>query len=312
MTKTILIASGLAFSKEKIQAAAPGYVVVVDGKDDYQDSDVEIMIGGAKQAVRILQAPNRLKWIQSTSAGVNYFDLDLLKTHDVVLTNNSGMHATLMSEFVIGALIAYNRDFKRTVDQQHERVYEQYYSTGLAGKSMLIVGTGHIGQTLASYAAVMGMTVDGINTTGHAVASFERTYPIQDLKDVVGHYDIVVNILPLTAQTEDLYDADVFRQFKDGAVFVNIGRGDSVVEADLQMALKANIAYSILDVYRNEPLQPNSAWYDLPNVFMSPHISGWLTHEADHILDDYFLPNLKAYLENGQPTQHVVDLDKGY
>jgi phosphoglycerate dehydrogenase-like enzyme len=312
MTKTILIASGLAFSKEKIQAVAPEYVVAVDGKDAYQDSDVEIMIGGAKQAVRILQAPNRLKWIQATSAGVNYFDLALLKANNVTLTNNSGMHASLMAEFVIGTLIAHNRDFKRMTEQRANHVYEQYYSTGLSGQSMLIVGTGHIGSQLARYASVMGMKVDGVNTTGHAVESFENTYAIADLKEKVSQYDIVVNVLPLTPQTENLYDAAVFQHFKDGSVFVNIGRGDSVVEADLQAALKDNIAYAILDVYRKEPLKADSAWYNVPNVFMSPHISGWLANEEDRILDDYFLPNLKAYLENGQPDQHIVDLDKGY
>jgi phosphoglycerate dehydrogenase-like enzyme len=178
---------------------------------------------------------------------------------------------------------------------------------------MMIVGTGNIGKRLAEIAKVMGVDTYGVNSTGHPVDSFKECYSLNNWTEELPKMDIVVNILPLTSETTGLYDASVFAQIHPSAIFVNVGRGKSMNETDLIIALQTKqISFAALDVFNAEPLPEDSPLWDLENVLITPHISGVISGFKDKLLNNYFLPNLESFIKDQSVVLNQVDLDKGY
>ncbi|MBM7710204.1 NAD(P)-dependent oxidoreductase [Enterococcus lemanii] len=282
---------------------------------DYQK--VAVMLGWNKQfGPEILATPNHsLKWIQANSAGVDAFDFTQLAQNQVTLTNVSGIHASAITETVIGFLLARYRGLQTSIRAQSQNQWVRHTEIAydeLAGKKMLIFGTGQIGQQLAHVITHLGVDVYGVNRSGRQLTPFKQVFAQTNSMEQLANFDIIVNILPLTRDTKHFYNAAFFAQTKPGASFINVGRGPSVQTADLVTALKSGqIGFAGLDVFEEEPLPSEHPLWALENVLITPHIAGLIRHFQKHIMTIY-RENLTSFLATGQPKKNIVDLTSGY
>lgn len=276
---------------------------------------IEITLGWQSElGNQLLDSPtSQLKWIQAYSAGVDYFDLKRLQEKNILLSNASGVHGIPITESVIGMLLGYYRGlFTATLDQQQRAWNKHPNLSEIANKKVLIVGTGEIGRKLAQVLSVFELEVYGINRSGYSLPNFLETYPQDEINDVLPLMDIVINILPLTSQTTHFYDAERFAYMKDGVVFINVGRGPSVDSKALyDNCLSEKIAFAGIDVFEEEPLPQTSLLWELPNLLITPHISG-NTLQYNQRLLTIFANNLTSYNQVGQLSQSIVALDLGY
>lgn len=200
---------------DKIQAIAPNYQIKTDiTAEDL--SAVEISVGWTKQFSEQLLASDQLKWVQSISAGVDYLPLKEFSDQNILLSNGSGIHALSISEHIIGILLSYYRGLNQSIKNQERKIWDQGAISydQLAGKNLLVVGTGHIGQQLSKSIHSLGVNVYGINTTGHSVDGFVETYSIKNMAKIVPEMDIVVGILPGTHETYHIFNSDIFEKMK--------------------------------------------------------------------------------------------------
>lgn len=298
---------------KKIQALAPDYLVQTTLSND-EVAQVEISVGWPKEFNDSLLASKQLKWVQSISAGVDSLPLKQFSENDILLSNGSGIHALSISEHIIGTLLSYYRGLNQAIKYQNKKewVTDFVHYDQLAGKNLLVVGTGHIGQQLSKSIRSLGVNVYGINTTGHSAEGFIETYSIKNLTKIVTEMDIVVGILPGTADTYHIFNSDVFDQMKSSAMFVNVGRGNTVHTKELATALSnKQIAFAALDVFEEEPLPKDSPLWEIENLLITPHISG-LTVDFQNKFMKIFLANLKSYLEKDALTINQVNLKNGY
>ena len=176
------------------------------------------------------------------------------------------------------------------------------------GQKVLVYGTGEIGQEVAKLFATLGMEVFGVSLSGKQKAPFCDVYAVSAQQDVLPGTDLVINTLPLTEKTEGLFDEEVFKHVTN-AVFINVGRGASVVESALLNGLKSNnLRLAVLDVFKDEPLPKTSGLWEQENVIITPHISAVTTAEE---AANCFLETLEK-LENNEALTNKVDTIEGY
>ena len=180
----------------------------------------------------------------------------------------------------------------------------------LNGKTLGIVGYGRIGAQIARLGKGFGMRVAALaHTKKIEDKNVDISYRMVDL--LLNKSDFVVNALPLTDETQGYFDTSKFKQMKPTAYFVNIGRGKTVIESDLIKALKnKTIAGAGLDVFEEEPTPDSNPLWKLPNVIMTPHISGWTPEYTNRVVN-IFCENLKAYLKK-RSMPNLVDKSRGY
>lgn len=303
---------------EEIQQLAPDYRIIAGSKNtpEFNIDDIHILLGWNKSLVdNLLASPtSQLKWIQATSAGIDYFDLEAINKKKILLSNASGIHSISITEHVLGILLAEFRGIRTSILNQIKKEWHQLDTpyTQLLGKKMLIVGTGKIGQQLGKSATGLGIQVYGINTSGHANEGFIKCYSQKNMLKIIPDMDIIVNILPLTNQTYQLFDYQTFSAFKPQSVFINVGRGASVKTDDLIQALEEElISFAALDVFEEEPLASDSPLWEMSNVLITPHLSG-LTPHFRAKLTAIFTENLKSFVADGRLLINNIPLNKGY
>ena len=254
----------------------------------------------------LLRAAPQVRWVHANSVGVDRLLCEELRGR--TLTNARGVFDTSISEWVIAAVLAHVKGLAGTWERQQRRVWEHRVTGRLAGRRAAVAGTGSIGRAIASGLAALGMEVELVGRTGGRAGAGRGS---ARLAEVALDADILVCALPLTAGTTGLVDASVLDALGQDGFLVNVGRGQSVVEADLVAALRSGaIAGAALDVFEVEPLPAGSLLWTLPNVLVSPHMSGdYQGFEAD--LMRIFAENLSRW-QAGFPLRNVVDLDLGY
>jgi phosphoglycerate dehydrogenase-like enzyme len=207
---------------------------------------------------------------------------------------------------IIGFMFALSRGFNYCLKSENIDRYEfnQYFDKiqDVIGQSCLIVGMGNIGSKLAKICESLQMRVCGIRQK-----CFANVYTLEDLPDMVSDFDFVINLLPYTKQTQGVFDSKIFNTMKETSFFINVGRGKTVVEDDLIVALKSNtIAGAGLDVFEKEPLPKNSELRKLKNTIVTPHIGGF-SNQYWKRQRKLFSENLKRYL-NTEPLLNEVKL----
>ncbi len=282
--------------------------------EDEECKDIDILIGysGQVDEAFLEKCPN-LKWIAWYATGVNNLPLDYISEHNILLTNGRGIHAKQMSEFILAFILDDYKNMKQSFINQQNHVYDSKL-TGkrVAGETVLFLGTGAIAQKTARLLEVMGVTNIGVNTSGHSADFFDKAYSMDELETAIAEADIVINALPETEDTYHLLVESHFKQMKDSALFINVGRGTIVDEDVLIEVLKREeIRHATLDVFENEPLDSNHPFYDMDNVTITAHITGNGT-ENYHEATDIFMTNLKHFLNNGKLIENVADPNKGY
>lgn len=257
-------------------------------------------------------AADRLRWIHTASAGVDKVLLPDVAASDVVVTNSRGVFDLPIAEYVVGMVLLMAKDMATTLDQQRARVWRHRETESVQGRTALVVGAGPIGRAIARMLRAIGLRVHGVGRTARAEdRDFGAVTAAADLHDVLPDADYVIAVAPLTDQTRGMFDAAAFARMRASARFINVGRGDLVVEEDLVDALRdGRLAGAALDVFATEPLPASSPLWDLAGVLVSPHMSadtiGWLD-----ALRDVFVDNFHRWVA-GRPLRNVVDKGLGY
>lgn len=241
----------------------------------------------------------QLRWIQSGWAGVeNWFQRSEWGT-DVALTRTVGDFPERIAQHVLGYLLARALRVDTAFREMAEKSWKKWTPDTLQGKELLVVGMGAIGKGVAVAARALGMEVRGVT----------RSQAQHDLLELLGRADAVVNLLPHTPETESYWNAERFRALKPGAIFVNVSRGATVDEPALLKGLgRGRPGFAILDVFRDEPLPPESPFRGREDVWITPHVAGLSTTPA---LARDFAENWKRYRAEA-PLHNVVDRARGY
>jgi glyoxylate/hydroxypyruvate reductase A len=262
-------------------------------------------------------APN-VRWVQATSAGIGQFVRRMgydKRMPGTVFTTASGVHATVLAEFCIMAMLMHNKGAARMLRDQGRKHWERYAGTDLRSRTLAIVGAGKIGAELARLAKAFGMTVLGVkrSVAGVDPASLhlDELFAPQDLQRVLPRAEYLVLAAPHTDATEQLIGAAELALLPQGGFFINIGRGATVDEPALVAALQSGqLGGAALDVFAEEPLPAGSPLWGMPNVLISPH-SGSTSDRENARLTELFCENLRRYLA-GQPLLNVLDTETLY
>lgn len=274
--------------------------------------------GGSLQGNLMADAAPNLKWVQTTSAGVGQMIVRMgLQDSDLLVTTASGVHAGPLAEYVFMVLLNQVKDMALIRKGREERTWERYCTDELEGKTLAIVGAGKIGRRVARIANAFGMrtlaTARTVTADRAAELGVDALYGPDQLHEMLGQADAVVLCVPHTPDTEDMIDAGAIAAMKDGVMLVNIARGQVVDEDALLDALQSGkIGFAALDVFRREPLPPDSPFWDLPNVLISPHSASTGYGENGRITD-IFCHNLRCYLDGRlDEMQNVLDKQRMY
>ena len=261
----------------------------------------------------------RLRWVQSPAVGVGGMLGPEFAASPVILTSARGVRARAMAEHVIGVTIALARQLPLVIRRQlaHDWALNEIETSGairtLHGRRLAIVGLGAIGLEVAPIASALGLRVSAIRkrTNQPRPDSVEDVLPPERLFELLARSDVVVLAAPLTPDTNRLIGAEALNHIKPGALLVNVGRGKLIADDAVIVALgDGRLGGAALDVFTKEPLDPASPYWDLPNVIITPHISG--------AMEDYWTPLVALFAENlrrfesGRPLLNVVDKLAGY
>lgn len=311
---TVLVADDRPRGMDAVeQAAEVRYVQADELAAGLKGADVLFVWDFFSKAVReAWPSSDRLQWLHVASAGVDAMLFDGLRTSDVVLTNSRGVFDDAIAEYVLGVVVAYAKDLPRSLDLQRQREWRWRETERVGGRTVLVVGTGPIGAAIARLLRAVGMDVRGVGRIAREDdPHFGVVHASAELEQHIGWADFVVAVAPLTEQTRGLFDRRVFAAMRPTARFVNVGRGELVVEPDLVDALQAGeLAGAALDVFATEPLPAESPLWTMPGVLVSPHMSGDVVGWKDE-LADVFVANFRRWAA-GEPLHNVVDKERGY
>lgn len=301
---------------EEIQKIAPQFNVICldDKKDAYKyikGTEVLVCFDGDADAEFIHNAEN-LKWIHLLSAGADAMPFDVLKERKIILTNSKGIHKYQISEQVLGYMLLFERGLNYFIRKQMNREWDKSVRVSeLYGKTVCILGVGSIGEEISRIAREFGMKTIGVRKSGKASQFVDKMYTNENMIFAVSKADYVICALPLTDDTYHLLGKDFFKNMKNDAVFINIGRGKVVDESSLIDALKnKTIRGAALDVFEEEPLSKESPLWDMENVIITPHTAGISPHYMERGIE-IIKHNIKAYLGDGDFINRV-DLEKQY
>ena len=261
----------------------------------------------------------RLRWVQVPAAGVTHLLSPEVIASPIVLTSARGVRARAMAEHVLGVTLALARQLHVAIRHQAAREWAlDELETGgtirtLLGKRMGIVGLGAIGVEVARAATAFGMRVSAVRKRADQPVpeNVDEVFPPDRLHDLLSKSDVVVLSAASTVETRHLIGASALNAMRRGALLVNVARGRLIDDDALIEALgDGRVGGAALDVFTKEPLEPASPYWTLPNVIVTPHVSG--------AMEDYWTPLVALFSENlrrfeaGQPLINVVDKEAGY
>jgi len=265
--------------------------------------------------ISLLPLAPKLRWAQLTTVGADAI-LGRTGPLSIRVTVARGMPSPGIAEFVMMVMLMLSKQAPRFMAAQRERRWDRNLSpTELTGRTVGIVGLGSIGRAVAKRARAFDMAVLGLRRSRHldpeVVNLVDDLFFGERLHQMIGRSDFVVVALPLTNETRGMIGERELKAMKPSAYLINIARGEIVDEEALIRALREGwIAGAALDVFAQEPLPPESPLWDMPNVILSPHISG-ASDKARPRLIDLFCDNLSRYLRGGRLINEV-DWALGY
>lgn len=314
---TILLQGTAEFAAELEQAFPAARFVPASGPEDLlkRAADADVIIGYCSGDA--IAAATKLVWVQIFFAGVERcLVVDELASGKVMLTNMQKMSSPTIGEHAVAMAMSLARGLVQFSKAMPQGEWRRDLASGdgmysLSGRTLLVVGLGGIGSAAAKRAKALGMRVIATRNSSRQGPPWVDYVGLSDeLDQLLGEADVVINALPLTDATAGLFDKDHFARMKPGSHFINVGRGGTVVTADLVEALESGrIAGAGLDVTDPEPLPPEHPLWQMPNVIITPHVSGF---GSDRRLHEMLLrENMRRYLA-GDALLNVVDPEKGY
>lgn len=254
----------------------------------------------------------RVQWVHATSAGVDALMFDELVASEVPVTNARGIFDAAISEFVLGQILIFAKDFAASFALQRQHCWQHRETETLAGREVVVVGAGSIGRHIARQLSAAGMRVTGVARSARGDdPDFAEVRASDELTGLLSGADFVVVAAPLTEGTRGLFGPEAFRRMPPHSRLINIGRGPIVQTGALVSALKSGeIAGAALDVFETEPLPADHPLWDMPQVILSAHMAGdfigWQT-----ALTEQFLENFERW-RAGRELFNLVDKRRGY
>jgi phosphoglycerate dehydrogenase-like enzyme len=244
------------------------------------------------------ELPN-LKWIQVLSSGTEQLPVSYLMQENILVTSVRGIHSIPISEYVFGMMLYFSKKINEFNIQKKEKNWAATIELiELYGKTVGILGTGHIGKEVAKKAKSFGMKTVGVNRSGGEIKNFDQIYTIENLSDVIGDFDYICSVLPSNSWSQGLVNRSLINRMKDGVTFINVGRGDLIVESDFLEALQTQkIRWAALDVFNEEPLDRKHPFWMVENLVMTPHASSITNMYLVRSLDIFF-KNYKYFIDN--------------
>jgi phosphoglycerate dehydrogenase-like enzyme len=278
-------------------------------------SDVDAIIGFCDAA--LIDAAAKLVWVQIYWAGAeSCLSVERVGNSDVLMSNMQKMSSPVIAEHAIAMMLSLARRIPQFVhvmrdDDKQDQDEIAAGMTPVAGKKLLVVGLGGIGTEVARLGSALGMRVSGTRNSSRDGPEFVEYVGLShELHELAAQADVIVNALPLTPGTRDLLDGEFFSAVKPGAIFINVGRGQTVVTDDLVVALESGrLSGAGLDVTEPEPLPTDSPLWQRDDVIITPHVAGRGGERERHTV--LLIENLRRYIA-GDRLLNVVDPKKGY
>lgn len=302
-----------------MQTVAPGVGLVAasDRAEAVREAtDADAVIGAC--AADVVEAGQHIRWVQHLYAGVERcVGIPGFAARGIVLTNMQKIAGPVMAEHVLALMFGLSRGLASYVPNQAKGEWAQdavpeSRMWALEGKTLFIAGLGGIGMEVARRADALGMRVIATRNTPHEKPPFVAEQGLsKDLPGFAARADVIVDALPLTPDTKGIFGKALFDAAKHGALFINVGRGGTVVTADLVAALQdGRIGGAGLDVTDPEPLPPDHPLWHAPNVLITPHVAA-TTDLGEQPRWLIARENLRRYAAGGKLLSEV-DVQRGY
>jgi phosphoglycerate dehydrogenase-like enzyme len=309
---------------EHLRTIAPGIEIVgVEGLRNY--AGMAAVVEGADVLIglctpEIVARGTSLKWIQLLNAGADSCaTIPAVAQRGILVTNLQRIQGPHMAEHAIALLMSLARALPVYAAEQNEGAFTRGFRETrgerpieIEGRTLLVVGLGGIGTEVAKRAHGLGLHVIATRNSRREGPDYvEYVGLAEEYRMLAARADVVVNATPLTPETRGMFDAQFFAAMKDDAFFINIGRGESVVTADLTAALQAqSIGGAGLDVTDPEPLPAGHPLWSMRNVIITPHVATSSDFRSDRTVT-LVAANVRRYVR-GDAVLSVVDLAAGY
>jgi D-2-hydroxyacid dehydrogenase (NADP+) len=311
MTKVLIVDVHAEMYRDALRAEFPAlqyalFHKAADVGGDLSDIDVMVMFGIELRDFMLSGAP-KLKWIQSLATGVDHFLRSPSLKPDVLITSGRGIHGPPMREQVIYMMMGVSREVVRQAGDQKAHFWERRLWSTLHGKTAVIAGTGIVGAAIGAALKALGMHVIGVSRSPRKEAGFDEMIATGKLTEAAARADYLINMLPASGDNLDIFGAKIFGAMKSTAYYISAGRGQTVDEDALLAALREHkIAGAALEVFKTEPLPKDSPFWDLPNVFITPHVGGYVVEYEDFIMP-LVVDNMRLFLSGRQSEmQNIV------
>ncbi len=294
--------------KEKVE-------IFVDwDEDNFKTSlaNSDILVAWDFSTINLKKVAPNLKWIHVISAGVEHLHpLDWM-FDGLVLTNSSGAHTKKAGEYGLMSILMLQNHMTKIITNQKNNSFVSLFSNPIAGKTVVLVGTGNLGTSMAKLVAPLGVNIIGVNKRGRMTEGFSKVISIDKIDTVLPDADFLYLAVPETPETKNLISKERLNMLKPTCGIVNIGR-QSVMDYDVLCEKLSNdeIAGAILDVFTHEPIEKNSKLWNIPNLVITPHVSSDDNGNYVKLTLDIFIKNLKLFIENKE-LSNQVDKKLGY
>ena len=302
MIKTLVAGNVTLSEQQKTELAGLGLELFFqqdEREEVLQPEQYEVVICNGLFQFHSIERFENLKMIQLTSAGLDRVPVETIRERKIRLCNAEETYSIPMAEFAMGGILQLYKNSGFFLRNKEDKKWEKDRSLReLAGKQVLILGTGHVGQTLAKRLAAFDCHVMGLSRSGKTVPEFHEVSTIDRLDDVLPQADILILAIPHTPETEGMLNEKRLQLMKEDATIVNVARGKLADETALIRWLEDHPSGgAVLDVFDTEPLFGESPLWSLPNVVLSPHNS-FVGEGNPGRLYQVINKNLTAYQDN--------------
>ncbi|WP_096271410.1 D-2-hydroxyacid dehydrogenase [Paucisalibacillus globulus] len=285
---------------------------MMDAEKYLEQANVLVTYGEDLTDSKLEKATN-LKWIMVLSAGVEQLPFKQIQDREILVTNSKGIHKTQMAEYTISMMLQVYRQEKQLMENEKSSSWDKRVRVKeITGQTLLVLGTGAIGQEVARLAKAFRIKTIGLSRSGRAVEYFDEVHTMEEINNKLPEADFVVSVLPSTTETKYVLTTEHFSLMKNSGVFINIGRGNVARSETILKAIREEeIAHAVLDVFEQEPLPEEHPFWKEPNITVTPHISGQSPNYIIRALA-IFQDNLDKFQKGESNYINIVDPSRGY
>ena len=289
--------------------------IFIDWDEDNFNSSLsnsDILLAWNFPTVNLKKISPKLKWIHCISAGIEHLHpLDWI-FEGLVLTNNSGIHSKKAGEYGLMSILMLQNHLPKIITNQKNKKFVSLFSNPIAGKTVVVVGTGSLGSSMIKLLSPLGARIIGVNKKGKNIDGCSKVITTSKIDSVLPDADFLYLALPETLETKNLINRKRLNLLKSSCGIINIGR-QSVMDYNVlcEKLDKKELAGAILDVFSPEPIKPDSKLWNTPNLLITPHVSSDDGESYVRLTLELFFKNLKLFINN-KPLVNQIDKNLGY